>query len=166
LQVVSAWCFRGRALSASLAAPCTTSGIAVDTWTPPPRPRLGMAHSRPLFSRRDSRHAKDRRRVIGFGIGGTTAMRNKCSSHVHSSFFSSCSKLNAFITERSRAWARVKRFCSTSKETTSRCVMSIIRTLALQWNLVQALSRVLKWSRREQTYFRLPERVMLPRHMT
>ena len=91
------------ALSASLAAPCTTSDIAVDTWTPFQRPRQGVAHSRPLFSRRDSRHAKDRRRVIGFGIDGTTAMRNKCSSHVHSSFFSSCSKLNAFI----RAFASV-----------------------------------------------------------
>jgi hypothetical protein len=101
------------ALSVCLAAQGTTSDIAADSWTPIQRPRLGITLLRFLFSRRDRRYTKDRRHAIGFGIGGTTGTRNKCSSHGHSSFFSSCSKLNAFIIERSRAWARVKRFCST-----------------------------------------------------
>jgi hypothetical protein len=103
------------ALSALLAAQCTTSDFAADTRRPLQRPPMGITHLRLLFSRRDRRHAKDRGQVVGFGIGGTTATRNKCSSHGHSSFFSSCSRLNAFVTERLRAWARVKRFCSTSK---------------------------------------------------
>jgi hypothetical protein len=162
------------ALSASLAAPCKTSDIAADTPTPLQRPRLGMTHLRVLFSRRDSRHEKDRKQAIGFEIGGTTATRNKCSSHGHSSFFSSCSKLNAFVAERSRAWARVKRFCSTLKGdyvpvrrvNKSDTVRDVYETLALQGDFVQALCRNLQWFGKEQTDFRSPERGMLPRHTT
>ena len=102
--------FRIAASSASLATAYTTSDIAVNTRAPLERPRLRTTHSHLLFSRRDPRHAKHRRQGNGFGIGGTTATRNKCSFHDRPSFFSSCFKLNAFITERSRAWARVKSF--------------------------------------------------------
>jgi hypothetical protein len=162
------------ALSASLAAQCTTSNIAADTRRPLQRPRLGITHLRLLFSRRDSWHAKDRRQVIGFGIGGTTATRNKCSSHGHSSFFSSCSKLNAFVTERSRGWARVKRFCSTPQGdyvpvhgvNKSNTVRGVYETLALQGDLMHASRRNLRWVRRQQTNFRPPEKGMLHRDTT
>jgi hypothetical protein len=159
---------------ASLATACTPSDIAVDTRTPLQRPRPRTTHLRRLFTRRDSKHAKHRRQGIGFGIGGTTATRNKCSSHGRSSFFSSCSKLNAFITERSRAWARGKRFGPTPKGdyvpvhgvNKSDTVRGVYETLALQGDLVQVLCRNLQWFRRKQANFHRPEGGMLPRHTT